>query len=92
MTDIVSITELRSNISTYLGRAVRGGRVLIRDEKRQQTIAQITPVHSFDKLVYERAVKKAVGVFSAQAHPEWRTRTGVVRWLQKSRVDDERTF
>ena len=92
MTLTVSVSALRNNISAYLARALRGTRVLIRDEKRQKTIAQITHIRSFDKQAYERALKKAAGVFSAKNHPEWSTQKDVAEWVQASRLSDERTF
>lgn len=92
MTLTVSVSDLRNNMSVYLARALSGSRLLIRDQKKGKTIAQITAVADFDKRGYEQALKRAVGVFSVEHHPQWRTKTAVSRWLQKSRLADERTF
>ena len=92
MTLTVSISELRNNISGYLDKVVKGSRVLIRDEKRNMTIAQITQTSAFDKTMYEKVLRKAGGVFTAQNHPEWATKKKVVDWVTKSRLAADRTF
>ena len=92
MTLTVSVSELRNNISGYLDKVAKGNRVLIRDEKRNRTIAQITQTSVFDKDAYEKALKKASGIFTAQNHPEWATKKKVTEWLTKSRLKDERKF
>jgi len=88
----VSVSELRNNISSYLERVVKGTRVLIRDEKRDKTIAQITQTHAFDKNIYEKVLKRAAGVFSLENHPEWSTTSKVTSWVRKNRLLDERSF
>ena len=92
MTLTVSVSELRSNISTYLERVIKGNRVLIRDEKRDVTIAQITQTSFFDKAMYEKVLRKVAGIFSLKNHPEWSTQPKVNDWLIKSRMSDERSF
>jgi len=88
----VSITELRKNIASYLDKVSQGTKVLIRDEKKAITIAQITPTSSFNKDSFERSLRKAAGVFSEKNHPEWKTKTDVITWLNKSRLRNQRTF
>jgi len=92
MTITVSVSELRGNISQYLEKVMRGTRVLIRDEKRDVTIAQITQTHSFDKGLYEKMLRKAAGVISSENHPEWSTKSEVSNWVTKNRLLDERSF
>ena len=92
MTLTVSISEFRNNISDYLDRVTSGTRVLIRDDRKDKTIAQITSSMSFDHQAYEQAMRKAAGVFTAKNHPEWRTKRDVVNWLRKSRMSDDRKF
>lgn len=92
MSITVSVSQLRSNLSDYLEKAKQGTKVLIRDNKKGKMIAQITQVQSFNKESYESALRKAAGVFTAENHPEWRTKKDVVKWLEKSRLADERTF
>ena len=92
MTLTVSVSELRSNVSDYLARAIRGTRVLIRDEKKKKTIAQLTCVSAFDAHTYEQALKKAAGIFTFKNHPEWKARRDVTSWVHKGRLADERIF
>lgn len=92
MTLTVSVSELRNNISLYLERVVKGTRVLIRDEKREVTIAQITQTHSFDKNIYEKVLRRAEGLFTQTNHPEWKTKSNVINWVRKNRLSDERSF
>ena len=88
----VSIGDFRNNISQYLGKVRSGNRVLIKDIKRNLTIAQVTGVHVFDKDSYQKTIKKASGVFSSQKHPEWKDRRAISSWLSKSRLTDDRKF
>lgn len=92
MTLTVSVSELRKNISGYLDKVAKGSRVLIRDEKRNIPIAQITQTSAFDKTMYEKVLRKASGVFTAQNHPEWTTKIKVVDWVNKGRLAADRTF
>lgn len=92
MTLTVSISEFRNKMSEYLNKVSNGNQVLIRDDKKSISIAQINPVHSFDPKSYEKALRKAAGVFTAKNHPEWATKTKVIKWLTKSRLADDRSF
>jgi len=92
MTLTVSVSELRTNISAYLQRVTKGTRVLIRDEKRDITIAQITQAYFFDKTIYEKTLRKAAGIFTKENHPEWSTPSKVNAWITKNRLADERSF
>ncbi|MBI2327195.1 hypothetical protein HYU92_02645 [Candidatus Curtissbacteria bacterium] len=92
MTLTVSVSELRKNISGYLDKVIKGNRVLIRDEKKNKTIAQITQTFTFDKDAYERALRKASGVFTAKNHPEWATKKKVIDWVKNNRIKNQRTF
>ncbi len=88
----VSVSELRNNISNYLEKVMKGTRVLVRDEKRDITIAEIIQTSSFDKTTYEKALQKAAGIFSQENHPEWKTKKDVVDWVSKNRLSDQRSF
>jgi antitoxin (DNA-binding transcriptional repressor) of toxin-antitoxin stability system len=88
----VSVSNLRKNISAYLEKVMNGTRVIVRDEKRDIAIAEIIHTSSFDKATYEKALRKAVGVFSEKNHPEWKTEQGVTDWVSKSRLSDDRSF
>lgn len=92
MTLTVSVSELRGNISQYLDRVTNGARLLVRDEKRDLTIAQITKTSLFDKNTYEAVLKKAAGIFTAENHPEWETKSKVEDWITSNRLQDERAF
>lgn len=92
MNTTVSVSQLRGNISHYLEKAMRGTKVLVRDDKKNRMIAQITSTQSFNKDAYEKAFRKAAGIFTAENHPEWETKSDIIKWLKNSRVSDERTF
>lgn len=92
MTLAVSVSELRNNMSGYLERVMKGTRILIRDQKRNVTIAQITQAHLFDKSMYEKMLRKAAGILSGVNHPEWSTKSKIIDWIAKGRRVDERQF
>ena len=79
MTLTVSVSELRNNISDYLERVAKGAKVLIRDEKKNVAIAQISQTHVFNKELFEKTLRKAAGVFSVKNHPEWSTKKQVTK-------------
>lgn len=88
----VSVSDLRGNISKYLELVMKGTRVLIRDEKKGKTIAQITKAPSFDKDAFEKNLRKTAGVFRAENHPEWKTKNDVITWVRQNRLANERKF
>lgn len=92
MTLTVSISQFRNNIADYLDKAIEGNRVIIRDEKKNTAIAELTKTKSFDKDAFERSLRKASGVFTAENHPEWRTKTDVINWVRKNRLANQRSF
>ena len=92
MSITVSVSQLRNNISDYLEKAKQGTRVLVRDDKKDKMIAQITQTRTFNKDTYEKALRKSAGIFTSENHPEWRTKVEVSKWLEKSRLADERSF
>jgi antitoxin (DNA-binding transcriptional repressor) of toxin-antitoxin stability system len=88
----VSVSELRGNFSQYLERVSRGSRVLIRDEKRNVTIAQISQVIPFDKDSYEKVLRKVSGTLKSESHPEWNTKEDIIDWVRKNRLSNDREF
>lgn len=92
MTLIVSVGELKNNISEYLGQVLKGARLLIRDEKKGKNIAQITQTFSFDKHSYGKALLKAAGIFLSKNHPQWKTKSNITSWVKKQRLANDRTF
>ena len=73
----VSVSQLRNNLSEYLEKSMKGTRVLLRDEKRDITIAEINQTSSFNKDTYEQVLKKSHGILSEKEHPEWKTQQKV---------------
>ena len=61
-------------------------------EKKGLNIAQIIHTPLFDKEIYEKALRKASGVFTKENHPEWGSISDVNDWLTKNRLRDQRTF
>lgn len=92
MTHTVSISEFRKNISRYLDKVSQGNQVLIRDDKKDITVAQINPVYSFDQEAFEKTLDRAAGIFTAENHPEWATKKDVINWLRKTRKNFDREF
>jgi hypothetical protein len=92
MTHVVSISDLRKNIADYVDRVWAGDEVLIKDEKKDITKVRMTKVAGYDKVRYEKALRRVAGIFTAKNHPEWRTKKDIVNWLNNSRKADERTF
>ena len=79
-------------MSHYLQRAAKRTKVLIRDEKKDITIAQLSRIKSFDKKEYEKVLSKASGIFTKELHPKWKDSKEIVTWLTKSRLSDDRSF
>lgn len=92
MTLTVSISQLRNNMAEYLDKVTKGNQVLIRDEKKDIVVAELTQTKSFDKEAFGKALKQAAGVFTAKNHPEWRTKKDVSKWLRETRKNAERNF
>lgn len=92
MTLIVSISEFRNNISSYLAKVNEGNQLLIKDGKKKVSVAQINKVQSFDKDSYQEALTRAAGIFTAENHPEWATKKKISTWLIKTRLANQRSF
>ncbi len=92
MTLTVSVSEFRNNLSSYLAKVNEGNQLLIKDGKKDLTIAQITKVQSFDPAAFSEALDKAAGVFTAENHPEWRTKKDVINWVRETRKNFDRNF
>lgn len=92
MTTTVSISQFRNNISDYLNQVTKGDQIIIRDEKKDAPIAQLTKTKTFDKYAFERSLRKAAGVFTAKNHPEWKTKKDVIKWTQENRLKNQRYF
>lgn len=91
MTQFVSIGDLRQNLAAYLAQVSKGVRVIIRDEKKATSIAQLTQVNLFNAEEYERVLRKIAGTLS-QKHPEWKNKQSISRWLGQTRTQSDRKF
>ncbi len=92
MTITVSISDFRQNISDYISQVQAGNTVVLKDEKKGIEVAEMKGKKQFDPVAFDRALRRAAGVFTAKNHPEWRTKRDIVRWLEKSRKADDRNF
>jgi len=92
MTLVVSISEFRQHIAEYIAKVQAGHKVILRDEKKDMEVVELSRRNSFDPLTYGKALEQAAGVFTAKNHPEWKTKKDVINWLQKERKKSERVF
>lgn len=92
MTITVSISDFRNNIADYLARARAGDRIILKDDKKDETVAEVIGKKQFDSEKFWKAMRKTAGVFTAKNHPEWATRAKVEKWLRKTRMNAERNF
>ncbi len=92
MTLNVSIGQFRQNVAEYIAKTKEGHTIVLIDEKKGQQLAKIVGTKRFDPEAFGRALKSAVGVFSAKNHPEWRTKVDVIKWVEQSRKVADRSF
>lgn len=92
MTLTVSVSEFRQHIADYIAKAKDGYTVILKDEKKDQQIAQLVGKKVFNPYTFGRALKQATGVFTAENHPEWQTKTDVIKWLEQTRLAADRNF
>ncbi|OGD83161.1 hypothetical protein A3A54_01030 [Candidatus Curtissbacteria bacterium RIFCSPLOWO2_01_FULL_39_62] len=92
MNVVVSISQFRQNIASYIERAKKGDTVILKDEKKDQQMVQLVGKKKFNPEAFGRALKTAAGVFSAKNHPEWRTKKDVIKWVEQTRKASDRIF
>lgn len=92
MTVTVSISEFRQNVSDYLARAKAGDIIILKDEKKDEVVAEVKGMKKFNLKRFQQSLKKAAGVFTAENHPEWRTKRDVIHWVERERAKADRTF
>jgi antitoxin (DNA-binding transcriptional repressor) of toxin-antitoxin stability system len=92
MTLTVSISQFRQHLSDYIAKAKDGYTVILKDAKKNEEIVQIMAKKKFNPETFGKTLKAVAGVFTAEKHPEWRTKRDVIRWLQKSRKAADRKF
>ncbi|OGD97196.1 hypothetical protein A3A49_02325 [Candidatus Curtissbacteria bacterium RIFCSPLOWO2_01_FULL_38_11b] len=92
MNVVVSISQFRQNIASYIEKAKKGDTVILKDKKRGQQVIQIVGKKKFDPDAFGKALEAAAGVFSAKNHPEWRTKNDVIKWVEQTRKASDRKF
>jgi prevent-host-death family protein len=92
MTLTVSISQLRDNLAEYLDKVAQGDNLIIRDEKKNKEVAQVTQAKTFDSKAFIKTLDSLGEVFTAERHPEWKTKKDVIKWLEKTRKDADRIF
>ncbi|OGD85122.1 hypothetical protein A3B51_03340 [Candidatus Curtissbacteria bacterium RIFCSPLOWO2_01_FULL_41_18] len=92
MTLTVSVSQFRRHIADYIAKAKEGHTVVLVDEKKDQQLVQLVGRKKFNPDTFGKALKASFGVFSMQNHPEWRTKSDVVRWVEKGRIAADRSF
>ena len=88
----VSIREFRQNISDYLVRVKAGDTLVLKDEKKDEEVAEIKGKKKFDSKSFWETLKRNTPVFTAKNHPEWRTKRDIIRWVEEGRKAADRTF
>lgn len=73
-----------------MDRVTSGTNLLVRDEKKNQLVAELVGKKEFDPDRFEKALQSAAGIFTAKNHPEWATKKDVIKWLEKTRLASER--
>lgn len=92
MTITVSISEFRQNISNYIAKVRAGDTIVLKDGKKGEEVAEVVGKKKWDPEAFRKALRRAAGVFTAENHPEWRTKRDVIRWVERSRKAAERHF
>lgn len=92
MNIVVSISQFRQNIASYIEKAKEGNTIMLKDEKKGQQLVQLVAKKKFDPDAFGKALRAAAGVFSAENHPEWKTKNDVIKWVEQTRKASERKF
>jgi len=92
MTLNVSVGQFRQHIAEYIAKAQGGHTVVLIDEKKDQQLVQLVARKKFNPETFGKALKAAFGVFSKQNHPEWKTKVGVINWVEQGRKAADRSF
>lgn len=87
MTQIVSVSDFRQDISKYFDMVEQGDVVVVRDEKKGEDLVKITHAQNWNPAAYGKMLQKlAANPISAKDHPEWATRAKVNKWLRQTRA------
>lgn len=92
MTMTISISQFRRNMADYIIKAQEGHTVILKDGKKDQQVVQLVGKKNFDPNSFGKALSEAAGVFTAENHPEWRTKQDVIKWVRKQRLAFDRHF
>lgn len=92
MTLIVSVSQFRQHIASYLAKAEAGNLVIVKDEKRDQQIAQLSGKRGFNPDSFDKALKAASGILTVKHHPEWKKEEDIIKWVKQGRLSADRTF
>ena len=92
MTIIVPISQFRQHVANYIEKAKAGHTVILKDGKKDQQLVQLVGKKKFNPDAFGKALKAATGVFSAKNHPEWRTKSDVIKWVEQGRKAADRSF
>jgi len=92
MTIVVSISQFRQHIAEYIEKARSGNTIILQDEKKGQEIIQLVGKKSFNPETFGKALESAAGVFTAENHPEWKTKEDVIKWVEEGRKSSDRKF
>lgn len=88
----VSISQFRQNLADYIAKVTAGHTVILENEKKDQQIIQLVGKKKFNPDTFGKALKEAIGIFTAQNHPEWQTKEDVIKWVEKGRLASDRNF
>ena len=92
MTIIIPISQFRQHVATYIEKAKAGHTVILKDGKKDQQLVQLVGKKKFNPDAFGKALKAATGVFFAKNHPEWRTKSDVIKWVEQGRKAADRSF
>lgn len=92
MTLTVSVSQFRKHIADYIAKAKDGHTVILKDEKKDQQIAQLVGKKKFNPDTFGKALRSATGVFTAKTHPEWKSKGDVIKWVEQGRKTADRSF
>lgn len=88
----VSISQFRQHIAEYISKVKEGNTIILKDEKKDQQVVQLAGKKIFNPQTFEVALNQAAGIFSANNHPEWKTKHDVLKWVEKERKTADRQF
>lgn len=92
MTLTVSVSQFRQHIAEFLAKAEAGNLVIVKDERRDQQVAQLSGKKGFNSDAFGKALKEASGILTPEHHPEWKKERDVIKWVKQGRLSADRHF